>query len=94
MLVTAANACTGIALLVFALGLVHAAGGRHPGLPMFAAAIRLAVEFLLAGGLLRLASLSTYGALATAAAIVLVRKLIALGLAWAIQAQASGPPPA
>jgi hypothetical protein len=47
----------------------------------------LALEFLLAGGLLRLASLSTYPALATAAAIVLVRQLIVVGLAR----QASGP---
>jgi hypothetical protein len=87
MLSAAGDACIGIALLVFVLGFARAAAGAGFQMLAFVDAIRLALEFLLAGGLLRLASLSTYPALATAAAIVLVRQLIVVGLAR----QASGP---
>lgn len=43
-------------------------------------ALAVLLEFLLAAGLLRLADHPTYRSLATAAAIVVVRKLVTIGL--------------
>ena len=67
------------ALLCAVLGLVCAAAvlarTRQPG-----QALPVLLEFLLAAGLLRLTSDATWGALATAAAIVGVRRLVGYGL--------------
>lgn len=76
----AAAVCTGMALVVFVRGLADA---RDPA--RFVDALKLALEFLLAGGLLRLAVHDSWVALATAAAIVLTRRIIGIGLRFAVR---------
>jgi len=73
-----------------AAGLVVALlrGGRHPrqAPALLAGAVALALEFLLAGGLLRLAVTDSFLALA-AAVIVLVRKVALTGVRRALRVQ-------
>jgi len=75
-----------------AAGLVVVAllrGGRHPrqAPALLAGAVALALEVLLAGGLLRLAVTDSFLALAAAAVIVLVRKVALTGVRRALRAQ-------
>jgi Protein of unknown function (DUF1622) len=77
---TAATVPTACALVVIVV-----AGVRSIAVPAHAAdtwtvALRLALEFLLAGGLLRLSATQSLGALGVTAAIVAVRQVIARGL--------------
>lgn len=85
-----------IAVLVVAVGLARlpAAGRAAPA--ALAATIGLALEFLLAAGLLRLSAINGLSALAAVAAIVLLRKLVSSGIRLALRAAAgvSGPRPA
>ena len=82
----------GMALLIIVLGLPAAlAAGRHTGARL-AAAIGLAVEFLLAGGLLRLATLDDFMAVGMVAAIVAVRSAIRYGIRFAVRAEDLGDP--
>jgi uncharacterized membrane protein len=87
-----ATACTAIALLVFVVGAVRSS--RHPrqGVAELVAAIGLTLEFLLAGGLLRLSSTRAWTALAVAALIVVVRKVVGAGLAAGLRAVMRRPP--
>ena len=62
-----------------AAAVVLLAGLRHPR-TRFVAHSGLALELLLAAGLMRLGATSSYPALATVATIVLLRRLIARGI--------------
>ena len=76
----AALVLTAVGLL---LGGATSVATRQPlaGLPLL-------LEFLLAAGLLRLAVLNTWAAIATVAAIVVVRKVSTLGIRVAVRARA------
>ena len=69
LVLTAAGLCAGLAV---------AAAGRHPLL-----ALTVALELWLAAGLLRLADQRSWRAIATAAAIVAMRKLLTTTFALA-----------
>ena len=69
---TAALVCTVLGLTCSAAVLARTQQLRQ--------ALPVLLEFLLAAGLLRLTSDATWRALATAAAIVLVRKVVGIGL--------------
>ncbi len=81
------------ALAVTALGLVAAAvvlaATRHP-----LSALTVLLDFLLAAGLLRLTGQPGWPALATAAAVVAVRRLVGIGLRAGRRPAAALPPPA
>lgn len=71
----------GVAALVLLVGLVRAAqAGRSAG-PAFADSMGLALEFLLAGGLVRLSGLADLEAVGMVAAIVVLRIAIRRGIA-------------
>jgi len=75
-----------VAIGVITLGLVRAvaAGRRAPA--RIAASVGLALEFLLAAGLLRLSAIDDLQALGAVAAIVALRKLITAGLRFGVRA--------
>ncbi len=50
------------------------------------AALPITLDFLMAAGLLRLATTQTWQAIATAAAILLIRKVVSLGLTVTMRA--------
>lgn len=54
------------------------------------AGVRLALEFLLAAGLLRLAAIEDAAALAVVAAVVLLRRLLTTGLGFGLRALRTG----
>lgn len=77
-----------IAATVIAAGVLHAAAGRpHAAAGRFAVALALAVEFLLAAGLLRLSTLDL-PALGIVAAVIVVRQILARGVQSARSAAA------
>lgn len=73
------------ALVIFAGSLTALRQGRHTG-RMLATYLGVGLEFLLAAGLIRLASIDTYAMLGTAAAIIAVRRTIVMGLGYAAKA--------
>jgi uncharacterized membrane protein len=73
-----------LVVFVVALGRAPASGRRAPD--ELASGIALALEFLLAAGLLRLSAIDDFGALAGVAAIVVLRKVIATGIRSAARA--------
>lgn len=73
------------ALIVFAGSLSSLRAGRHSG-RLLATYIGIGLEFFLAAGLIRLASAETFEAIGLAAAIIAVRKTVALGLGYAARA--------
>ena len=75
------------ALVIFVGSLSSLRGGRHTG-RLLATYLGIGLEFLLAAGLVRLASVDTFKMLGLTAAIILVRRTIVLGLGYA--ARASG----
>lgn len=75
-----------MAIVVFAVGMLRVPGARRAGPAELAAALGLGLEFLLAAGLLRLASLDDFAALAAVAAIVAVRRLLTRGLSYSLTA--------
>ena len=79
---------TAAAALVLVGGALAAA--RAPGAAgaTFARHVQLTLELLLAAGIIRLAAVETYGALATVAIIVALRQVIARGVRFG--AAASG----
>lgn len=77
---TAATAATGIALAVIAVGAARAVLAPRRAAAVFAGALALGLEFLLAGGLLRLATEQSLRALQVTAVIVVVRQVIARGI--------------
>jgi uncharacterized membrane protein len=82
----AASCCTAAALVVVVAGVVRAGRAPRRRAAELAASIALGVEFLLAAGLLRLSALGTFTAIATAAVVVAVRKVVGFGLAVAVRA--------
>ena len=65
----------GVSALALVAGTVALAATRRP-----ATALGVLLDLLLAAGLLRLAAEPTWGSIATAAAVVLLRRLIGMGL--------------
>jgi len=73
------------ALVIFAGAITALRAGRHTG-TLLATYLGVGLEFLLAAGLIRLASVETFAMLAVAAAIIAVRRTIVFGLRQAAQA--------
>ncbi len=84
---------TGVALGITAAGLLAAAvvltATRRPEF-----ALKVLLDVLLAAGLLRLTGQPGWAALATAAAVVAVRRLVGIGLRAGRRPAAALPPPA
>lgn len=78
----------GILVIAVGLGRLPLAGRAAPG--DLAAAVGLGLEFLLAAGLLRLSALDDFQAIGVVAAIVLLRKLVTRGIAYAVIALQRG----
>src|SRR5262249_62264041 len=72
-----------LAILVGSLTSLRA--GRHTGI-LLATYLGIGLEFLLAAGLVRLASVDSFKMLGLAAAIIAVRRTIVLGLGYAARA--------
>ena len=70
---------TAAAVVVVAVGVISAPASGSPG-KAFARGAGLALEFLLAAGLIRLASLDSLLSLASVAAIIAVRQVIGRGI--------------
>ena len=75
-----AAAVTLLAVAVLAVGVAGALAGRRRVGARLAEALRLALELMLAAGLLRLANARDLLALAGVAAVVALRQLIGLGV--------------
>ncbi|MGH2956652.1 MAG: DUF1622 domain-containing protein [Solirubrobacterales bacterium] len=73
------------ALIIFTGSLASLRGGPHTG-RLLATYLGIGLEFILAAGLIRLASADTFQMLGLAAAIIVIRKTIALGLGYAARA--------
>ena len=73
------------ALVIFAGAIGSLRAGRHTG-TLLATYLGIGLEFLLAAGLIRLASAESFMTLALAVAIIAVRRTIALGLHQAARA--------
>jgi Protein of unknown function (DUF1622) len=81
-----ATAIVGFACLVIVVAtLTSFRAGRHTG-KLFATQIGIGLEFLLAAGLIRLASIDTFAMIGITAAIIAVRRAIVLGLGYAARA--------
>ncbi len=70
---------------VIALGVLRAPR-RRSGAAALAASIGLGLEFFLAAGLLRLASLDDFSALGVVAAVIVVRKVLSTGIRYGLRA--------
>jgi uncharacterized membrane protein len=92
LLTAAADVPFALAIVVAAVGLARVPASGRGGPAELAAALALALEFLLAAGLLRLSAIDDFTALGAVAAIVLLRKLIATGLRLALRALGSARP--
>jgi uncharacterized membrane protein len=75
-----------MALLVIARGVVRAPTSASAAAAQLAASVMLALEFLLAAGLLRLSATHDFLGLGAVAAIVLLRKVIGTGIRFALRA--------
>lgn len=81
-----ATATVGFACLVIFAGAITALrAGRHTG-TLLATYLGIGLEFLLAAGLIRLASVETFAMLALTGAIIAVRRTIVFGLRQAARA--------
>ena len=67
-------------LLVIAVGVLRVPASGRAGAAELAASLSLGLEFLLAAGLLRLSAEATWTGIATAAALVAVRRVAGAGL--------------
>lgn len=76
--------------LVVALGVVRAVIRPRAAAASFARAVVLALEFFLAGGLLRLGEAMTSTALATVAAIIATRQVVSRGVLRPLARDAHG----
>lgn len=87
-----ATGIVGFGSMVIAFGsLTSLLSGENTGKAL-ATYIGIGLEFFLAAGLIRLASVSTFKMLAVAATILIVRRIIVLGLGYAIRATADPEP--
>lgn len=75
-----ASVATAAGAIVLLSGLVHAALRPRDAARVVARSVVLALEFLLAAGLLRLGGTMTFTGLAAVAGVVATRRIIALGL--------------
>ena len=75
-----------MAILVFTVGLLRVAPSGRAGALEFSAGLGLALEFLLAAGLIRLAAIDSFRALGLVAAILIVRKFASAGLRLGVRA--------
>lgn len=75
-----------IGMLVIAVGLVRTLTRRRDAAGQLAASLALGLEFLLASGLIRLAALQSLEAFGLVAIIVILRRVIGVGLAFAVAA--------
>ncbi len=73
------------ALVIFAGSISSLRARRHTGV-LLATYLGIGLEFFLAAGLIRLASVETFLMLGFAAAIIAVRRAIVLGLGYAARA--------
>jgi uncharacterized membrane protein len=73
------------ALVIFAGSIASLRGGRHSG-RLLATYLGIGLEFFLAAGLVRLTSVDTFQMLGLAAAIIVARRTIVLGLSYAARA--------
>jgi uncharacterized membrane protein len=73
------------AVVIFVGSLSSLRAGRHTG-RLLATYLGIGLEFFLAAGLVRLASVDTFKMLGLTAAIILVRRTIVLGLGYASRA--------
>lgn len=88
----AAEATVLVAAAIVAVGLLRAVAARGAAAAVtFGGALSLALEFLLAGGLIRLSGLSLPG-LGAVAVVVVVRQVIARGIRFAERAVAAPVP--
>jgi hypothetical protein len=78
-----AEACIAIAAVVTVVAVLRSLLGARLAGATLADGLRLTLEFLLAGGLLRLASHPTLRALGITATVIAVRQVIGLGLRYA-----------
>jgi Protein of unknown function (DUF1622) len=84
--VAVATAIVAFAVLVIFVGsLTSLRAGRHTG-RLLATYLGIGLEFFLAAGLIRLASVDTFQMLGLTAAIIVVRRTIVLGLSYASRA--------
>jgi uncharacterized membrane protein len=72
-------------LIVFTGSMASLRAGRHAG-RVLTTYLGMGLEFLLAAGLIRLASVDTFEMLGLAAGIIVVRRTIVLGLGYAARA--------
>jgi uncharacterized membrane protein len=72
-------------MIIFTGSLLSLRSGRHTG-RQFATYIGIGLEFFLAAGLIRLASVDTFAMLGIVAAIIAVRRTVVLGLGYAARA--------
>jgi uncharacterized membrane protein len=75
------------ALVIFVGSVTSLRAGRHTG-RLLATYLGIGLEFFLAAGLIRLASVDTFQMLGLTAAIIVVRRTIVLGLGYAARATA------
>lgn len=75
-----ASVATAAGAVVLLAGLLRAALAPRDAAGVFARAVVLALEFLLAAGLLRLGETMTFTGLATVAAVIATRRVVTLGL--------------
>ncbi len=73
------------ATIIIAGSLLSFTAGRHVGMA-FATQISLGLEFLLAAGLIRLASAQTLDMLGIVAAIIVLRRTVSYGIGLAVRA--------
>ena len=85
LLTAAAAVPFGMAVVVVIVGLVRAPAARRAAPAELVASLGLALEFLLAAGLLRLAVVETFLQLAAVAAIVALRRVLTLGLRYGLR---------
>lgn len=83
---------TGVAALVLVWGTVAAARSRARAGAVFAAHTALALDFLLAAGIVRLAAVESLRQLGTVAAIIVVRKVVTHGIRAGARASAAPAP--
>ena len=81
-----------MAVIVIVVGLVRVVPSRRVAASELAASLGLGLEFFLAAGLIRLAAINDFGALGLVAAVVLFRRVIGLGVRYAVQAARSPSP--
>lgn len=86
-----ATAIVGFGSMVIAAGCITALAKRENTGRALATYIGIGLEFFLAAGLIRLASVDTFKMLGIAASILVIRRSIVLGLGFAVRATADPP---